>query len=105
MEIHAPLKASAFGFAHINVRNDVAWFNHEFSYRVDLLLPRSCSGVCNSGVIIMSSYDADIACDIPRKLMSRRKRVGVEPTIRPSTGRIAGFEDREDHRTPCASPA
>jgi hypothetical protein len=32
-----------------------------------------------------------------------RKRVGVEPTIRPAKGRIAGFEGREDHRTPCAS--
>ena len=31
-----------------------------------------------------------------------RKRVGVEPTIRPAKGRIAGFEGREDHRTPCA---
>jgi len=29
--------------------------------------------------------------------------VGVEPTIHPAKGRIAGFEDREDHRTPCAS--
>ena len=32
-----------------------------------------------------------------------RKRVGVEPTIRPASGRISGFEDREDHRTPFAS--
>ena len=32
-----------------------------------------------------------------------RKRVGVEPTIHPAKGRIAGFEGREDHRTPCAS--
>jgi hypothetical protein len=32
-----------------------------------------------------------------------RKRVGVEPTILPAKGRIAGFEGREDHRTPCAS--
>jgi hypothetical protein len=31
--------------------------------------------------------------------------VGVEPTIHPAKGRIAGFEDREDHRTPCASAA
>jgi len=29
--------------------------------------------------------------------------VGVEPTIRPAKDRIAGFEDREDHRTPFAS--
>jgi len=28
-----------------------------------------------------------------------RKRVGVEPTIRPAKERIAGFEGREDHRT------
>ena len=32
-----------------------------------------------------------------------RKRVGVEPTIRPAKGRIAGFEDRGGHRTPFAS--
>jgi len=32
-----------------------------------------------------------------------RKRVGVEPTIRPAKDRIAGFEDRESHRTPFAS--
>src|SRR6202521_4362259 len=32
-----------------------------------------------------------------------RKRVGVEPTIHPAKGRIAGFEDREDHRTPFTS--
>ena len=32
-----------------------------------------------------------------------RKRVGVEPTIRAAKDRIAGFEDREDHRTPFAS--
>jgi hypothetical protein len=31
--------------------------------------------------------------------------VGVEPTIHPAKGQIAGFEDREDHRTPCASAA
>jgi hypothetical protein len=29
--------------------------------------------------------------------------VGVEPTIHPAKGRIAGFEDREDHRTPFTS--
>jgi len=32
-----------------------------------------------------------------------RKRVGVEPTIRPAKDRIAGFEGRGDHRTPFAS--
>jgi hypothetical protein len=31
--------------------------------------------------------------------------VGVEPTIRPAKDRIAGFEDREGHRTPFASAA
>jgi hypothetical protein len=35
--------------------------------------------------------------------MDWRKRVGVEPTIHPAKGRIAGFEDREDHRTPFTS--
>jgi hypothetical protein len=34
-----------------------------------------------------------------------RRHVGVEPTIRPAKGRIAGFEDRGDHRTPFASSA
>ena len=29
--------------------------------------------------------------------------MGVEPTIRPAKDRIAGFEGREDHRTPFAS--
>ena len=32
-----------------------------------------------------------------------RKRVGVEPTIRPARDRIAGFEGRERHRTLFAS--
>jgi len=32
-----------------------------------------------------------------------RKRVGVEPTTRLARSRIAGFEDREDHRTLFAS--
>src|SRR6267142_52873 len=32
-----------------------------------------------------------------------RKRVGVEPTIRPAKGRIAGFEGRAGHRTNFAS--
>ncbi len=39
------------------------------------------------------------------KIVSWRKRVGVEPTIRPAKDRIAGFEDREGHRTPFASDA
>ena len=29
--------------------------------------------------------------------------MGVEPTIRLAKSRIAGFEGREDHRSPCAS--
>jgi Phage integrase family len=39
----------------------------------------------------------------PREKRTWRKRVGVEPTIRPAKGRIAGFEGREDHRTLFAS--
>ena len=35
--------------------------------------------------------------------MSWRKRVRVERTIDPRGGPIAGFEDRESHRTPFAS--
>jgi len=45
-------------------------------------------------------------CEPHKPLLAKwiwRKRVGVEPTIHPAKGRIAGFEDREDHRTPCAS--
>jgi len=38
-----------------------------------------------------------------RKSQIWRKRVGVEPTIRPAKGRIAGFEGRGSHRTPFAS--
>src|SRR5260370_35744788 len=34
-----------------------------------------------------------------------RKRVGVEPTIRPAKDRITGFEGRESHRTLFASEA
>src|SRR5258708_163620 len=34
---------------------------------------------------------------------SWRKRVGVEPTIRPAKDRITGFEGRESHRTLFAS--
>src|SRR5437879_11863176 len=37
--------------------------------------------------------------------MSCRKRVGGEPTTHRAKERIAGLEDREDHRTPCASAA
>src|SRR6266436_5535653 len=39
----------------------------------------------------------------PRKERTWRKRVGVEPTIRPAKDRIAGFEGRERHRTLFAS--
>ncbi len=38
-----------------------------------------------------------------RKERTWRKRVGVEPTIRPAKDRIAGFEGRERHRTLFAS--
>ena len=36
-------------------------------------------------------------------LIKWRKRVGVEPTGDRKNLPPAGFEDREDHRTPCAS--
>src|SRR6266481_5934189 len=38
-----------------------------------------------------------------QRFVSWRKRVGVEPTIRPAKDRIAGFEGRGSHRTPFAS--
>src|SRR5712692_4883163 len=45
----------------------------------------------------------DITCYIADSTGLWRKRVGVEPTIRPAKGRIAGFEGRESHRTLFAS--
>src|SRR5260370_25001801 len=39
----------------------------------------------------------------PREERTWRKRVGVEPTIRPAKDRITGFEGRESHRTLFAS--
>src|SRR5712692_6976312 len=42
-------------------------------------------------------------CDLVNPKEIWRKRVGVEPTIRPAKGRIASFEGREGHRTLFAS--
>src|SRR3989442_2413199 len=51
----------------------------------------------------MPPFAASFLGNFRRVKQIRRKRVGVEPTIRPAKGRIAGFEDREGHRTPFAS--
>ena len=44
---------------------------------------------------------AEVKCLRRNKIW--RKRVGVEPTIRPAKDRITGFEGRERHRTIFAS--
>jgi hypothetical protein len=51
----------------------------------------------------MPPFAASFFCNFPQIREIWRKRVGVEPTIRPAKDRIAGFEGREDHRTPFAS--
>jgi hypothetical protein len=53
--------------------------------------------------VAMPPFAASFFCNCRHLIYIWRKRVGVEPTIRPAKGRIAGFEGREDHRTPFAS--
>jgi hypothetical protein len=53
--------------------------------------------------LLMPPFAASMLCKSLHFYQIWRKRVGVEPTIRPAKGRIAGFEGREDHRTPFAS--
>ena len=53
--------------------------------------------------LLLLPFAASRSAKLLKKRKMWRKRVGVEPTIHPAKGRIAGFEDREDHRTPCAS--
>src|SRR5260370_30673898 len=55
--------------------------------------------------LLLLPFAASRSAKLLKKGKMWRKRVGVEPTIHPAKGRIAGFEDREDHRTPCASVA
>ena len=56
-------------------------------------LRASLAAVCSLGLRSVMGINPD----------SWRKRVGVEPTIRPAKGWIAGFEGREGHRTFFAS--
>ena len=56
-------------------------------------LRASFAAVCRLGLRSVMRVNPD----------SWRKRVGVEPTIRPAKDRIAGFEGREGHRTLFAS--
>src|SRR6266436_8712264 len=53
--------------------------------------------------LLLLPFAASFFCNIRHIKRIWRKRVGVEPTIRPAKDRIAGFEGRGDHRTPFAS--
>jgi len=52
---------------------------------------------------LLLPFAASLFCNIRHINRIWRKRVGVEPTIRPAKDRIAGFEGRERHRTLFAS--
>src|ERR1700681_1507055 len=52
---------------------------------------------------LLLPFAASLFCNIRHLKQIWRKRVGVEPTIRPAKDRIAGFEGRESHRTLFAS--
>jgi len=60
-------------------------------------MPLVCKSQFLPHFTVLSSWDLGQIQEI------WRKRVGVEPTIRTAKDRIAGFEDREGHRTPFAS--
>jgi hypothetical protein len=53
--------------------------------------------------LLLLPLAASFLCNIRHTSQMWRKRVGVEPTIRPAKDRIAGFEGRGSHRTPFAS--
>src|SRR5882762_547614 len=53
------------------------------------------------GTEVKASQYVALFARTPQKMW--RKRVGVEPTIRPAKDRIAGFEGRGSHQTPFAS--
>src|SRR5258708_29980147 len=61
----------------------------------------SCRAGCAAGQEFADRRQAMKPRTFARQMW--RKRVGVEPTIRPAKDRIAGFEGRGDHRTPFAS--
>src|SRR5258708_14397936 len=52
---------------------------------------------------LLLPFAASLFCNIRQIIRIWRKRVGVEPTIRPTKDRITGFEGRESHRTLFAS--
>ena len=54
-------------------------------------------------LLLLPPFAASFFCNSRHVKRIWRKRVGVEPTIRPAKDRIAGFEGRGDHRTPFAS--
>ncbi len=76
-------------------------------------LPTSVVTRAAEGSILKNRIDVPYCRLLPPRTLCKlacsreiwRKRVGVEPTIRPAKGRIAGFEGREGHRTPFASTA
>src|SRR5258708_19291615 len=53
--------------------------------------------------LLLLPFAASSLCNIRHTSQIWRKRVGVEPTIRPAKDRITGFEGRESHRTLFAS--
>jgi hypothetical protein len=53
--------------------------------------------------LLLLSFAASFLGNIRHTSQMWRKRVGVEPTIRPAKDRITGFEGRERHRTLFAS--
>src|SRR5215472_16913327 len=65
--------------------------------------PKIWEQVGNKTRGVKASFWASTPTKAVESSSSWRKRVGVEPTIRPAKDRIAGFEGRGDHRTPFAS--
>jgi hypothetical protein len=84
----------------------VSWPSPPYRPASCLTFPCSAS-VANRDVKHRSHVPLCSPCG--RKCLGRkklwRKRVGVEPTIRPAKDRITGFEGRERHRTLFASDA
>ena len=70
----------------------------------ELEFPTVCRAVFTNQLAAMGCAKNDVSDAFQRSESNGvngtwRKRVGVEPTIRPAKERIAGFEGREDHRT------
>src|SRR6266852_3918610 len=82
-------------------------------YESGSCVPKSCAilGVHPTNLGTTWEQNPRLRCHIwvrtPTKAIESssiwRKRVGVDPTIRPAKDRITGFEGRESHRTLFAS--